>query len=185
MTDEQITGLLFARDERGLEALRRAYGSLAADLALRITGAREDAEECVQDGLMDVWASVPPQQPESLKHFFLRLVRNRALDCWRAKHRDKRGGGALPLILEELDREIPSGSNVEDIVEERLLAERINGFLDGLPRRERDVFLRRYYYLEAPETVAAAMGLTRSNVCVILFRVRKKLKAFLKKEELL
>ena len=115
MTDEQITGFLFARDERGLEALRRAYGSLVAGLALRITGAREDAEECVQDGLMDVWASVPPQRPESLKHFFLRLVRNRALDCWRAQHRDKRGGGELPLILEELNREIPSGSTVEDI----------------------------------------------------------------------
>ena len=185
MTDEQIMDALFDRDEGGLEALRERYGVLAETVARRITGSREDAEECVQDGLLELWDSIPPQRPESLKHFFLRLVRNRALDRWRGLHRDKRGGGALPLILEELDRDVPSRDSVEDAMAEKLLAERINGFLAGLPRRERDVFLRRYYWMEDPETVAAGMGLTKSNVSVILFRVRKKLKAFLKKEELL
>ena len=185
MTDEQILDALFARDEAGLEALRGSCGALAEAVAQRITGSREDAEECVQDGLMELWNSIPPQRPESVKHYFLRLVRNRALDRWRGLHREKRGGGALPLILDELDRDIPSNSSVEDEVAEKLLAERINTFLAALPRRERDVFLRRYYWVEDPETVAAGMGLTKSNVSVILFRVRKKLKAFLKKEELL
>ncbi len=185
MTDAQITDLLFARDERGLDALRNSYGALALRLAQRIVGAREDAEECLQDGLMDAWNSVPPKRPESWKHFFLRLVRNRALDRWRSLHRDKRGGGELPMILEELDHDIPASGTVEDEVAEKLLADRINVFLDSLPRRDRELFLRRYYYFEDPETIAAALGLTKSNVSVILFRVRKKLKAFLKKEELL
>ena len=67
----------------------------------------------------------------------------------------------------------------------KLLGERINDFLDSLPRRERELFLRRYYYLEELDAAAAALGLGRSHASVLLFRTRKKLKAFLEKEELL
>lgn len=185
MTEEQIIQRLLRRDESGLDGLQEAYGTLAVTVAQRIVAIREDAEECVQDGLMAVWNSIPPQQPESLKHYFLRLVRNKALDRWRSAHREKRGGGELPLILEELDHDVASETTVEDGLAEQLLAERINDFLDRLPERERSLFLRRYYYLESPDRIAAAAGLSKANVSVMLFRVRKKLKTFLKKEELL
>lgn len=185
MTDEQIIQRLLLRDESGLDGLQQTYGALAVSLAQRIVESREDAEECVQDALMALWNSIPPQQPGSLKHYFLRLVRNKALDQWRAAHREKRGGGELPIILEELDRDVTSKSNVEDGLSERLLAERINDFLAQLSARDRSLFLRRYYSCEAPDVIAAAAGLSKTNVSVILFRVRKKLKAFLEKEELL
>lgn len=185
MTEEQIIQRLLIRDECGLDELQQAYGALAITAAQRIVVTREAAEECMQDALLAVWNSIPPQKPESLKHYFLRLVRNRALDEWRTTHREKRGGGELPLALEELDRDVASESSVEDEIAEKLLAERVNVFLARLPTRERSLFLRRYYFFEPLEVIAAATGLSKSNISVILFRVRKKLKAFLKKEELL
>jgi RNA polymerase sigma-70 factor (ECF subfamily) len=91
----------------------------------------------------------------------------------------------VPLALEELEFCVSAGDDVEEAVAARLLGERINTFLESLPRRERDLFLCRYYDLEDLETLAAAKGLSKAHAAVLLFRTRKKLKAFLEKEELL
>jgi len=184
MTDEQIIDRLCARDEAALEILRRTYGPMAMAVAQRIVQSREIAEECVQDGLMAVWETIPPRHPESLRHYFTTLVRNSALSCYRAEHREKRGGGEVPLVLDELAF-CASPDDVEQEVGAHLLEERINGFLAALPERERDVFLRRYYYLEDLDGIAACYGLSKRHVSVLLFRTRKKLKTFLKKEDLL
>lgn len=185
MNEQDILDGLLARDEAALAALRETWGRYALDLARRITGSEEDAEECVQDGLLAVWKSVPPRRPEAMGHYFTALVRNAALNRWRDSRRQKRGGGTVPLVLEELEFCASARDDVEETVAARLLGERINAFLDALPRRERDLFLRRYYDLEDLDTLAAAKGLSKAHASVLLFRTRKKLKAFLEKEELL
>lgn len=185
MDEQTMLDRLTARDESALAAIRERWGRSATALARRITGSEEDAEECVQDGLLAVWETVPPQQPESLAHYFTALVRNAALNRWRDERRLKRGGGTVPLALEELEFCVSAGDDVEEAVAARLLGERINTFLESLPQRERDLFLRRYYDLEDLETLAAAKGLSKAHASVLLFRTRKKLKAFLEKEELL
>lgn len=184
MTEASIICRLQNRDETALAELEQLHGALAKSIAQRILRNPQDAEECVQDGLMAVWETVPPQEPASLRSYFVALVRNRALDLYRAQRREKRGGGAPLPALEELgDCAAPGG--VEDEVAARLLEERINEYLARLPERERDLFLRRYFYLEEIGEIAARSGLTRHQVSVLLHRARKKLKDFLKKEDLL
>ena len=185
MNEHAILDRLLARDETALTALRETWGRPALALARRITGSAEDAEECLQDGLLAVWETVPPQRPESLGAYLTALVRNAALNRWRDDRRRKRGGGAITLALEELEYCASAKDDVEEAVAARLLGERINAFLESLPRRERDLFLRRYYDLEDLGTLAAAKGLTKAHASVLLYRTRKKLKAFLEKEELL
>lgn len=185
MNEESILDCLRDRDEAALAAIRESWGRPALALARRITGSEEDAEECVQDGLLAVWETVPPKQPESLGHYFTALVRNAALNCLRDSRRQKRGGGTVTEVFEELEYCASAKDDVEEAVAARLLAERINDFLDSLPRRERELFLRRYYDMEDLGTLAAAKGLSKAHASVLLFRTRKKLKAFLEKEELL
>lgn len=185
MNEQVILARLLARDETALGAIRERWGRPALALARRITGSAEDAEECLQDGLLAVWETVPPKRPEALGHYFTALVRNAALNRLRDERRQKRGGGTVPLALEELEYCASARDDVEEAVAARLLGERINDFLRALPRRERELFLRRYYDLEDLETLAAAKGLSKAHASVLLFRTRKKLKAFLEKEELL
>ena len=185
MNEETILDRLRARDESALGAIRDAWGKPALALARRITGSEEDAEECLQDGLLAVWETIPPKRPESLGHYFTALVRNAALNRLRDSRRQKRGGGELVRALEELEYCASARENVAEEVEARLLGERINDFLTALPQQERALFLRRYYDLEDLDTLAAALGLRKAHASVLLFRVRKKLKAFLEKEELL
>ena len=102
MTEKQVLERLLARDDGILALVEAEWGPSAAALARRILQSPQDAEECLQDGLMALWDTVPPLQPDSLRAYFLSLVRNRALDVYRAERREKRGGGVVPLALEEL-----------------------------------------------------------------------------------
>ena len=184
MTEEQILARLLARDEGILAHVEAEWGPLATALAQRILQSPQDAEECLQDGLMALWDTVPPQRPASLRAYFLSLVRNRALDVYRAEHREKRGGGVVPLALEELG-DCAGPDSVEDRVGAKLLGEAVNRFLGSLPERDRDLFLHRYYFLEELPEIADFYRMTRHQVSVRLHRTRKKLKDYLKKEELL
>ena len=185
MTHDQIIERLRNRDETALAALRDSFGGGAMALAERITGSREDAEECLQDALLAVWDSVPPKEPASLRAYLTALTRNAALDLRRTAQREKRGGGVVALALEELDYCVSAAGSVEEAAEARLLGERIDGFLASLPARERELFVRRYYYFEELSEIAAACRLPKRYVSVVLHRTRKKLKSFLLKEELL
>jgi RNA polymerase sigma-70 factor (ECF subfamily) len=57
----------------------------------------------------------------------------------------------------------------------------INTFLSGLDERECNIFLRRYYFFEDSKTIAARLGMSGSNARTSLFRIRKKLKDYLRR----
>ena len=97
--DDEIIALLYQRDEQVLDLLHKQYGALCFQIAYRITGNREDAEECVNDMLMSVWNSIPPNRPDHLPAYCAALVRNSALQKYEKSHRQKRFGTVRPLCL--------------------------------------------------------------------------------------
>ena len=78
------------------------YGKLLHQLAARITGSDADAEECVNDALLDLWNTVPPTRPPILLSYVSVLVRRRAIDRVRYNAAGRRGGLAYYSTLEEL-----------------------------------------------------------------------------------
>ena len=56
----------------------------------------------------------------------------------------------------------------------------INAFLTALSKRDRAVFIRRYYYFEEASEISDAYGISDAYVRTILMRTRKKLKKYLK-----
>ena len=64
----------------------------------------------------------------------------------------------------------------------RELARSINGFLEGLNARSREIFLRRYYGSEKVKEMAAAMALSTSTVEKELKALRLDLKKKLESE---
>ena len=88
----------------------------------------------------------------------------------------------MVLALEELGECVGSGDDPARQVEKQELTRSIQRFLEGCPRREREIFLRRYFFVDSVEMIAQRFGIGQGNVHVILCRVRKKLKAHLQKE---
>ena len=96
MTDEEIIGLFWRRDESGIRQAERKYGSYCSSLVRRILP-EEDAEECMNDLWLRVWDSIPPQRPRELKLYLARIARNLAVNALRDKRTEKRGSGKRRL----------------------------------------------------------------------------------------
>ena len=182
MEDVAILELYFARDEAAIAETNRKYGSYCFSVANAILDCREDAEETVSDTLLRTWDAIPPQRPKFLRLFLAKIARNLAFTRWRKGHADRRGGGETALVLEELAGCIPGGERVDDRLNARELASTIRRFLDTLPEREQDIFLRRYFFLEESAIIAARYGMKPANVLRILSRTRTRLKEYLIRE---
>ena len=182
MEDGKILALYFDRDERALEETEKKYGGYCYTVANGILQCPQDAEETVSDTWLQAWNSIPPQRPHFLRLFLGKITRNLAFTRWRGRNAAKRGGGELTLVLDELADCVPGREAVDDGLNARELAKTIRAFLDTVPEREQDIFLRRYFYAEDTASIAARYGMKNANVLRILSRVRQKLKDYLTKE---
>lgn len=182
MTEEQIITLYQQRDETAVQESQRQFGAYCYTVAKRILRRHEDCEECVNETWLRAWRTIPPQHPKSLKLFLASITRNLAYDRYRKQGAQRRGGGEIEAVLEELDQCVAAPETPEDAVLAGDLAAEINRFLGTLPERDRDVFLRRYFFTEPVRDIARRYGLREENVAVILSRTRKKLKQHLCKE---
>ena len=179
MEDSKIIDLYWARKEQALAETDAKYGSYCRTIARNILRNFEDTEECVSDTWLHAWNSMPPQRPGILSAFLGRITRNLSFDRCKYQQAAKRGGGTLPLALDELSECVPAPGRVEHALEERELADSIDRFLRTLPEETRNIFLRRYWYCDATADIAARYSLTESKVRVTLHRTRGKLAAYL------
>ena len=113
MKDETIVELYWKRDASAISATDEAYGAYCRALAFRILGSREDAEECANDTWVRLWNAIPPQRPRSLRMFAAKIARNLAFHRCETRAAAKRGGGELPLVLDELAECLPDAQSVE------------------------------------------------------------------------
>jgi len=146
LTDMAIIELYWKRDQSALEQTAKLYGGYCFAIANGILGNREDAEECVSDTWLRAWNTIPPQRPHKLSLFLGKITRNLAFDKYKMNRAKKRGGTEMNLVLEELEDCLPTAACVEQIIDEQALVQMINIFLRGLPKRECDIFLLRYWY---------------------------------------
>ena len=182
MEDEQIIALYFARDEQAVVQTDKKYGPYCYTLANSILNSRQDAEETVSDTYLKAWHAIPPRKPAVLKMFLAKITRNLAFSRWRSLSAQKRGGGEMALVLEELGPCVAARGSVEDSLNGQELVKAIRTFLDTLPPREQDIFLRRYFFVEESEAIARRYGMKPATVQRTLSRTREKLKNYLTRE---
>lgn len=185
MTDEAIISLLEHRDESALLAIERQYGGAGRNIAAKILGSEEDAQEAFQDTLMRIWNAIPPERPANLFAYLCTVLRRISYNLREKQLAEKRGGGQHTLVLDELSEITADSRNIEDIVSEHLLDEAVNRFLAGLKPDARSVFIQRYGNQRSVQQIAELYAMTESKVKVTLLRTRKKLRAYLNKEGLL
>lgn len=182
MEDEKILDLYFARNEQAVTETDRKYGGYCFALANSILNNSQDAEETVSDTYLKAWNTIPPKRPNIFKMFLAKITRNLAFSRWRCYAAEKRGGGELELVLDELESCLAAPGNVEDRMNAQELAKAIRTFLDTLPQREQNIFLRRYFFAEESAVIARRYGMKPATVLRTLSRTREKLKHYLTQE---
>lgn len=181
MDDASIIELLFERNEKAVEELKSSYEKLCFYIAGNILSLKEDQEECVNSAYMDVWSSIPPNRPDNLKTYLCKLVKNCAINRRKYNTAAKRCSD-FSVSLDELSEVITDGKSLEDKISDEQLGNVISLFLRGQPEKYRKVFVRRYWYSDSVEDIASCFSMNPKTVATYLFRVRKKLKAYLQKE---
>ena len=182
MDDKSIVDLYFSRDQEAITQTDKKYGHYCYRIAYNILTNKEDAEESVSDTYMTAWRAIPPRRPSVLSTFLGKITRHISIDRWRERAATKRGGGEVPLALEELKDCVAGMQNVEMDYERKEIVKAYVKFLDTLPITERRVFLCRYWYVESIETIADKFGFSQSKVKTMLYRTRTKLRKQLAEE---
>ena len=182
MEDSEIVALYWHRQETAITETQRKYGAYCRTVAGRILPDRLDIQECENDTYFAAWNSIPPHKPSVLQTFLGKITRRIAIDRWRSLSAEKRGGGTVPLALEELSQCVPGGADPAEKLEAMELAEKINAFLEKLPPLERKVFLTRYFELASLKEICEKYVISESRLKSMLHRTREKLKRHLQKE---
>lgn len=182
MPDEEILALYFRRDETAIAETEKKYGGYCRKIAAGCLPRAEDREECISDAYLQVWNAIPPQKPENFRLYLGAAVRNLAFSLWRKLYARKRGGAAVELALDELAECLCAPDTAEEAVEARELGRTLDGFLEGLPARDRQIFVRRYYFTDTAAEIAQCFAMRENTVLAVLSRTRKKLRVYLQKE---
>ena len=182
LQDEEILKLYWNRSESAIRESENKYGSYCHKIAYNILFNEEDSEECVNDTWMRAWEAIPPTRPSILRAYFAKITRNLSLNRYAREHAEKRGGGQIPLALDELRECISDGESIHRQVEQRVLTELLNRFLNELKPEQRRIFVRRYWYLDSIADIAHMYGMSESKVKKVLSRTRIRLALRLEQE---
>lgn len=185
MREEQILQIIediLAGDFNAFEDIVRAYEKNVYNIALRMSGSREDALDISQEAFLKAYRSLRSFRGESKFSVWLyRIVSNTALDYLRTRARraadslsveDESGESAELAIADE-------SQSPETLLERKLTREALQRGLNSLPEDQRKILLLReiegFSYEEIGKILAIESGTVKSRI----FRARKKLCEFL------
>lgn len=179
MDDNDIIQMYWDRNDQAIRITSEKYGHYCKSIAKNILNNNEDAEECVNDTYLNAWNSMPTHWPEQLSTFLGKITRNLSFNKYKHNHAEKRGGGEITLVLNELTDCVSDTDNVEQINDRKELEKAINFFVRNLSTEKRNMFVRRYWYADSISKIAADYGMLQKNVSKTLERIRKRLKVYL------
>lgn len=181
MEDSQIVQRFWKRDETAISSVSEKYGRYCGAIARNIISNEQSVEEIVQDTLLKLWEAIPPNRPKNLQAFIGRIARNTALNAVKAMSAQKRGGGEVALVLDELKDLSTGENNVENLAEQHEILAAINDFLWSISAKKRKVLVLRYWHCCAISDISQIVGTSEMNVSNILKRERKKMMEYLNK----
>ena len=182
LDDNRIVDLYLQRDETAIRQTAEKYGSRLRSLSYGMVNDWDAAEECENDTYMEAWNTIPPHEPRTYLYPFLaRITRHLSLNCCRDRSRLKRSA-LICELSEEMEQCIPAPDDLECRLDAMALSSAINGFLSGLDDEKRNIFIRRYWYLDPIADISSRFGLSQSKVKTTLFRCRNGLREHLEKE---
>lgn len=179
MEDNDIIRLYWDRNEQAISATSDKYGRYCKRIAVNILGSEEDAKECVNDTWLNAWNAMPSHWPGQLSTFLGKITRNLSFNRYKRGRAEKRGGGEMTLILDELTDCVSDADNVEQIIDRRELEKALNSFVRSLSTKKRHIFVRRYWYADSVSAIAEDCGVLPGTVSKTLERTRKQLKSYL------
>lgn len=101
LEDNNIIQLFYKRSEEAIIELKSKYENKLFTISYNILKNKMDVEECVNDTYFAAWETIPPQNPEPLLAYLIRIVRNISIKKYH-KNSAKKRNSHYDVALEEL-----------------------------------------------------------------------------------
>ena len=181
MTPEQerkVVQRVRAGDADAFEALVRAHEKTVYNIALRMLGNPQDAEDAAQDAFLKAYRSIDAlQDSDRFSVWLYRIVSNVCLDQLRARKRRQELSVTVENDEGELEElELPDERfSPAHLLDRKLTREAVQRGLNALNDEARNILLLREIRGLSYEEIGQALNLEPGTVKSRLFRSRKKL----------
>ena len=169
------------RREEGILYVMETYGGLLYSIVRkRLFMAPDRIEECMNDVFLGIWKNIDSfdESRGTFKNWAAGVARLEALDTLRRIQRELR---FQKVSLEDVDI---SGEDRELLaLTEREPSDETEEILQYLSGRDQELFRRIFLEEEEPEKAGEALGISRDNVYVRIFRGKQKIRRKLKERE--
>jgi RNA polymerase sigma-70 factor (ECF subfamily) len=177
-SDGELLRRLEARECEALDALYARYSAYVMGVALRILGAREEAEEVVQDVFWQLWRAALRYDPVRgrFSTWLFSVARNRSIDRLRSRGRALPRADAAELEL------VPAEAHQDDgavLIERQKEVRAQLELLPGDQRRAIELaFFRGLSHAEIAASTGEALGTVKSRIRRGLLRLRQGLELY-------
>ena len=182
MSDEQIVELYWQRDEQAIKETETKYKKFLLSVAYNIVHDTCDSEECLNDTYIGAWNSIPPAKPTLLQAFLVIIMRRTAIDCYKARKRQKRIASELTVSLSEVEDFIPCDNDAYSETNAEEFGRIISDFVRSLSERRMYIFMSRYYVSRPIKEIANLLDCSESTVNKEIAAIKYGLKEKLEKE---
>jgi RNA polymerase sigma factor (sigma-70 family) len=171
---------ILAGNNNAFSFIVERHKNKAYNLAFRICGCHEEAEELAQDSFIKAYKSLRSFKMKcSFATWLYRIVYNTAISHVRIK---KKGILSLEDFPADATDFFASASSEEE-AEKEYRSSLANFALQKIPEDERALISLYYYEELSTDEIADVTGLTKSNIKVKLFRARQKMIEIIEKVE--
>ncbi|MGO4805907.1 RNA polymerase sigma factor [Arthrobacter sp. 2MCAF15] len=169
--DALLAGRAADGDTAAFEALARRHGPVMRACARRLTGSLADADDVVQESLMQAWKQLNTlRDGDAVRGWLLRITGSRSIDHLRRRktHAD----------LGELDHKVPSGAGTDrrDHPEHAAVSgsrmDALRTALAALPEEQRRCWVLKAFNDQSYEEIAQTLNISTASVRGRLARAR-------------
>lgn len=173
MKDDELLELLRSDENAGTEALIKQYSGLVYSVVRNILAGQCDSseiEDCVTDVFLRFRGGLSTFVPKaSVKNYLAVIARNTALNCIRNK---------CPTysVDDDFFLELPDGGDLEEEVCRKLLLRSVLDEIKRMGSPDRDILMRKYYFLQSSKEIARSLGMSAQAVDTRAHRAVERLK---------
>jgi RNA polymerase sigma-70 factor (ECF subfamily) len=167
-TDEALIGSITRRDEQAMKLLFKRHNVRVFRFIVRLTGARELAEDVVSEVFLDVWRSAGTFEGRCrVSTWLLSIARNKALATLRKRRPE-------PLDSEFAEAIPDPGEGPEAAADTAQRSAILRRCLADLPRSDRELLDLAYYHERTAAEIAGIVGAPIGTVKSRLFNARRR-----------
>jgi RNA polymerase sigma-70 factor, ECF subfamily len=173
LSDSELLKRISQRDETAMAALFDRYAKIVYSVALRVLHDPFEAEDVMQEVLMQVWRGAPSfvVGRGSLGGWIAVVARNKAIDVLRRRH----PSDPVDEVV------LPASLDLANEAERNTLMERLRSVLNELPEEQQKslqlAFFEGLTHSEIAEKTGDPLGTVKTRIRLALISIRKVLQA--------